>query len=43
MNPTSKRIIRMEEMSPGNIDAIWDDGNGGRYRVPVERYYEVCW
>lgn len=43
MNPTAKRIIRYEELSPGNIDAIWDDGEGGRYRVPIERDYEVCW
>lgn len=43
MNPRALCIIRHETISPGNIDAIWDDGNGNRWRQPVERDYEPTW
>lgn len=43
MNPTARRLIRYEELSPGNVDAIWDDGKGNRYRVAMERDYELTW
>jgi hypothetical protein len=43
MNPRSRRIIRLETISPGNVDAIWDDGNGNRWREAVERDYVIVW
>lgn len=43
MNPTARRIIRYYELSPGNVDAIWDDGEGNRWREPVERDGELMW
>lgn len=43
MNPHARRVIRYDELSPGNVDAIWDDGQGGRYRTPVERNYTLLW
>lgn len=42
MNPTAIRIVRHETIG-GNIGAIWDDGNGNRWRRPVAREYELVW
>lgn len=41
--PKYTRIIRYDELSPGNIDAICEDKNGNRFTMAVERNYEVLW
>lgn len=43
MNPRALRIVRLETLSPGNVDAIWDDGCGNRWREPVERDGILLW
>lgn len=37
------RFIRYEELSPGNIDGIWETEDNDRIRKPVEREYELVW
>ena len=43
MNHRARHIIRYDELSPGNVDAIWEDGEGNRWREPVERNYTLMW
>ena len=43
MNQTAKRIIRYDETSPGNVFAVWDDGEGNRWLEAVEIDYELVW
>jgi len=39
----TRRFIRYDELSPGNVDMIWENEHGDRWREAVERDYELLW
>lgn len=43
MNPKVRRIIRTEQIAPGHVVALWDDGDGNRWYEDVMKDYEYVW